>query len=70
MTITLEEANRAASAALIKARETSARISVSVCDPYGHVVVHQRRDGVFCRLFTRIDWQSVRRSRNRAPEQE
>jgi uncharacterized protein GlcG (DUF336 family) len=47
MTITLEDANRAASAALMKAEEKSARISVTVCDPYGHIIAHQRMDGVF-----------------------
>jgi uncharacterized protein GlcG (DUF336 family) len=46
MTITLEDANRAASAALVKANEISARISVTVCDPYGHIVAHQRMNGV------------------------
>jgi uncharacterized protein GlcG (DUF336 family) len=46
MTITLEDANRVASAAVLKASEISERISVSVCDPYGHLVAHQRMNGV------------------------
>jgi glc operon protein GlcG len=42
----LAEANRAIAAALAKARELSADISVSVCDPYGHLLAHQRMDTV------------------------
>jgi uncharacterized protein GlcG (DUF336 family) len=43
----LAEANRAITAALAKARELSAHVSVSVCDPYGHLLAHQRMDHVF-----------------------
>jgi uncharacterized protein GlcG (DUF336 family) len=43
----LAEANRAIAAALDKARELTANISVSVCDPYGHLLAHQRMDDVF-----------------------
>jgi uncharacterized protein GlcG (DUF336 family) len=42
----LAEANRAVAAALAKARELTAAISVSVCDAYGHLVAHQRMDNV------------------------
>jgi uncharacterized protein GlcG (DUF336 family) len=47
MTITLSEANRAISAALTKAEDLAIRVSVTVCDPYGHLIAHQRMDGVF-----------------------
>jgi uncharacterized protein GlcG (DUF336 family) len=43
----LAEANRAIAAALAKARELTAAISVSVCDAYWHLVAHQRMDNVF-----------------------
>jgi uncharacterized protein GlcG (DUF336 family) len=43
----LAEANRAIVAALDKARELTVDISVSVCDPYGHLLAHQRMDNVF-----------------------
>jgi uncharacterized protein GlcG (DUF336 family) len=43
----LAEANRAIAAALARARELTADISVSVCDPYGHLLAHQRMDNVF-----------------------
>ena len=42
----LAEANRAIAAALAKARELTAAISVSVCDAYWHLVAHQRMDNV------------------------
>jgi len=47
MAITLTNANRAISAAFTKAMKLSARVSVSVCDPYGHLIAHQRMDGAF-----------------------
>jgi glc operon protein GlcG len=47
MSITLVEANRAIDAALAKARELETKISVTVCDASGHLVAHQRIDGVF-----------------------
>ncbi len=47
MAVTLKDANRAISAALAKAKGLSARISVTVCDPYGHIIAHQRMDGAF-----------------------
>ncbi len=43
----LAEANRAIGAALAKARELTADISVSICDPYGHLLAHQRMDNAF-----------------------
>lgn len=46
MTVTLAQANRAIAAALTKAIEMGARISVSVCDNAGHLIAHQRMDGV------------------------
>jgi len=45
VTITLSEANQAISGALSRAGALSARISVSVCDPSGHLIAHQRMDG-------------------------
>jgi uncharacterized protein GlcG (DUF336 family) len=47
MTITLSEANRAIATALAKADDFCIRISVSVCDPQGRLIAHQRMDGVF-----------------------
>ena len=47
MTITLSEANRAIAAALAKADDLAITISVSVCDPNGRLIAHQRMDGVF-----------------------
>jgi uncharacterized protein GlcG (DUF336 family) len=47
MSLTLVEANRAIDAALSKARELKAKISVSVCDTAGRLVAHQRMDGAF-----------------------
>jgi uncharacterized protein GlcG (DUF336 family) len=52
MMVTLADANRATSAALAKAKELSARICVTVCDPYGHIIAHQRMDGVFAEAST------------------
>jgi uncharacterized protein GlcG (DUF336 family) len=43
----LAEANRAVEAALAKAEDLAIHISVSVCDPYGRLVSHQRMDDVF-----------------------
>jgi uncharacterized protein GlcG (DUF336 family) len=47
MSLTLAQANRAIDAALAKARELEANISVTVCDARGHLVAHQRMDGAF-----------------------
>jgi glc operon protein GlcG len=47
MSLTLAEANRAVGAAIAKARELEIKISVTVCDPGGHLVAHQRIDGAF-----------------------
>jgi glc operon protein GlcG len=47
MALTLAEANRAIDAALAKARDLRAKISVTVCDSGGHLIAHQRMDGVF-----------------------
>jgi uncharacterized protein GlcG (DUF336 family) len=47
MTLKLAEANRAVEAALAKASSLGVQISMSVCDAYGHLVGHQRMDGVF-----------------------
>ena len=46
MTLTLAQANRAIEAALAKARELGSKVSVSVCDNAGHLIAHQRMDGV------------------------
>src|SRR4051794_35439505 len=46
MAVTLAQANRAIAAALAKAHEIGARISVSVCDNAGHLIAHQRMDQV------------------------
>jgi len=40
----LREANQIAEAALKEAENRGARISVSVCDAQGHLVVHQKMD--------------------------
>ncbi len=48
----LEDANRATSAALGKAKELSARICVTVCDSYGRLIAHQRMDGAFAEAAT------------------
>jgi uncharacterized protein GlcG (DUF336 family) len=40
VTITLSEANQAISGALSRAGALSARISVPVCDPSGHLIAH------------------------------
>jgi uncharacterized protein GlcG (DUF336 family) len=45
MTLTLEEANRIAQAALEKAGELDIRISVAVCDAGGRLMAFQRMDG-------------------------
>jgi len=47
MSLTLAEANRAIDAALVKANELRITVCVSVCDAAGHLVAHQRMDGVF-----------------------
>jgi len=46
MTIKITEANRAISAALEKAAELKELISVTVCDSAGHLIAHERMDGV------------------------
>jgi glc operon protein GlcG len=46
MALTLAQANRAIDAALAKARDLQAKISVTVCDSGGHLMAHQRMDGV------------------------
>jgi uncharacterized protein GlcG (DUF336 family) len=50
----LAEANRAIAAALAKAKELTADISVSVCDAYGHLIAHQRMDNVFVEAVARL----------------
>jgi glc operon protein GlcG len=47
MALTVSEANRAIDAALAKARDLQAKISVTVCDSGGHLIAHQRMDGMF-----------------------
>jgi glc operon protein GlcG len=47
MAFTLAEANRAIDAAIAKARDLQTKISVTVCDSGGHLIAHQRMDGVF-----------------------
>jgi glc operon protein GlcG len=47
MAVTLTEANRAIDTALAKARDLQIKISVTVCDSGGHLIAHQRMDGVF-----------------------
>ena len=44
MNITLWEANQTIRGALSQARLLSVRVSVSVCDVYGHLIAHQRMD--------------------------
>jgi glc operon protein GlcG len=44
MALTLEEANRIAQGAVVKARELNIRISVAVCDAGGRLVAFQRMD--------------------------
>ena len=44
MTLTLEEANRVAEAALDKAKNLNIKISVAVCDGGGRLVAFQRMD--------------------------
>jgi uncharacterized protein GlcG (DUF336 family) len=46
MPLSLAEANRAIDAALVKAGELEATISVSVGDDAGRLVAHQRMNGV------------------------
>ena len=55
VTVTLEEANQAISRALSHAASMSARVSVSVCAPDGHLIAHQRMDGAFAEAF----WGSI-----------
>jgi glc operon protein GlcG len=43
--ITLSEANKLVDGAIRRARSISAHVSVSVCDPSGHLIAHQRMDG-------------------------
>jgi len=44
MSLTLDEANRIAAAALSKAKDLNIRINVAVCDAGGHLVAFQRMD--------------------------
>jgi uncharacterized protein GlcG (DUF336 family) len=44
VTVTLLEANLAIAAAFSRAEALSERVSVSVCDPSGHLIAHQRAD--------------------------
>jgi glc operon protein GlcG len=44
MPLTLDEANRCAAAAIVKARELNIRISVAVCDTGGRLMAFQRMD--------------------------
>ncbi len=55
MTITLIEANLAIERALSRAKSISARVSVSVCDPLGHLIAHQRMTGA----STGASWGSI-----------
>ena len=55
VTITLLEANRLISGALSRANSISAHVSVSVCDPFGHLVAHQRMDGA----SSEASWGSI-----------
>jgi glc operon protein GlcG len=45
MSITLSDANQAIRGALSRGRSLAARVSVSVCDPNGHLIAHQRMNG-------------------------
>src|ERR1700737_162413 len=47
MAVQLAEGNQTIAAALAQARDLTVSVCVSVCDPYGHLIVHQRRDGAF-----------------------
>ena len=53
--ITLSEANHTIDGALSRAKSISARVSVSVCDPSGHLIAHQRMDGA----STEASWGSI-----------
>jgi uncharacterized protein GlcG (DUF336 family) len=55
VTVTLAEANRAISGALSHAASMSARVSVSVCAPDGHLIAHQQTDGA----FAEASWGSI-----------
>lgn len=44
MALTLEEANRVAAGALVKARELNIKVSVAVCDSGGRLLAFQRMD--------------------------
>ena len=65
--VTLEEANRATSAALIKAKELSARICVTVCDSYGHIIAHQRMDGALAEASTGSIGKAIAAAERRSP---
>jgi len=45
MALTLDDANRIAQAAIVKAREMNIKISVAVCDAGGRLVAFNRMDG-------------------------
>jgi glc operon protein GlcG len=51
MALNLAEANRAIDAALAKARDLQAKIGVTVCDSGGHLIAHQRMDGMFAEAY-------------------
>ena len=55
MAITLSDANKLIDGALSRAASVSARVSVSVCDPSGHLIAHQRMDGA----STEASWGSI-----------
>jgi hypothetical protein len=55
MAITLSEANQLIDGALARARSIAAHVSVSVCDPSGHLIAHQRMDGA----PTGASWGSI-----------
>lgn len=58
MTMTLEEANRIADAAIAKAKDLNIRISVAVCDTGGRLVAFQRMNNAI--------WASVYGSQGKA----
>jgi glc operon protein GlcG len=65
--VTLEDANRATSAALSRAKELSARICVTVCDSYGRLIAHQRMDGAFAEASTGSIGKAIAAAEGRSP---
>jgi glc operon protein GlcG len=55
MAITLSDANKLIDGAISRAGSVSARVSVSVCNPAGHLITHQRMDGA----STEASWGSI-----------